>query len=116
MPKLSTHVLDTAGGVPAAGVGIELHRLQNGGRILVATGSTDPDGRHSFTPAPDDVLPPGLYELTFLVGSYFELREQVASRKPFLETVPVRFRMQEGERYHVPLLASPFGYTSYRGS
>ena len=116
MPQLSTHVLDTANGMPAGGVRIELHRLGDGERALVSAGVTNADGRHSFLTEGEHSLPAGLYELTFFVGAYFSSRESAPSRSPFLDTVPVRFLMAAGERYHVPLLASPFGYTSYRGS
>ena len=116
MPRLSTHILDTANGMPAAGVRVDLHQLSDGTRALVGSGETNSDGRHSFTPDGTDEIPAGLYELTFFVGAYFESRGNAAQTAPFLETVPVRFRMAAGERYHVPLLASPFGYTSYRGS
>ena len=116
MPRLSTHILDTANGMPAAGVHVDLHRLANGERELIRSGVTNSDGRHSFSPDGTDELPAGLYELTFFVGAHFESRGNAMQTAPFLETVPVRFRMAAGERYHVPLLASPFGYTSYRGS
>ena len=95
---------------------MDLHRLTDEERELVFSGVTDSDGRHLFTPEGTDELPAGLYELTFFVGVYFESRGNVVPKSRFLETVPVRFRMTAGERYHVPLLASPFGYTSYRGS
>ena len=116
MPRLSTHVLDTANGTPAAGVRIELHHLRDGTRVRAGSGTTNADGRHSFTPDGKAELLPGLYELTFHIGAYFASRSQPAGGEPFLDSVPVRFRMSDGQRYHVPLLTSPFGYTSYRGS
>ncbi|MBE2320687.1 hydroxyisourate hydrolase [Solirubrobacter sp. CPCC 204708] len=99
--SLSTHVLDTAAGRPAAGVALELRR----GGELVATGTTDADGRHAF----GDVEA-GEYELEFAVGDHFGSRE-------FLDRIPVRFRIVDpASRYHVPLLVSPWSYSTYRGS
>lgn len=99
--SLSTHVLDTVAGRPAAGVALELRRDGE----LVATAATDADGRHSF----GDVEP-GEYELTFAVGDHFGSRE-------FLDRIPVRFRVADGaSKYHVPLLVSPWAYSTYRGS
>ncbi len=99
--SLSTHVLDTARGRPAAGVAIELRR---GGELL-ATVSTDADGRAAF----GDVEA-GEYELTFSVGDYF-------GERPFLDRIPIRFTVADPTaRYHVPLLVSPWAYSTYRGS
>jgi len=98
--SLSTHVLDTANGRPAAGVAIELRR----GDEVVATAVTDADGRASF----GDVGA-GPFELSFAIGDYFGSRE-------FLDRVPVRFSMADGAHYHVPLLVSPWAYSTYRGS
>lgn len=108
---LSTHVLDLARGVPAAGVRIELFAIDGENRTPVAAAHTNADGR---TDAPlANGLSAGIYELVFAVGSYFA-RSGTAS---FFETIPVRFRVDEGaERYHVPLLVSPWGYSTYRGS
>ena len=99
--SLSTHVLDTARGRPAAGVAIELRR----GDELLATVSTDADGRAAF----GDVEA-GEYELTFSVGDYF-------GERPFLDRIPIRFTVADPTaRYHVPLLVSPWAYSTYRGS
>jgi 5-hydroxyisourate hydrolase len=99
--SLSTHVLDTVAGRPAAGVALELRR---GGEV-VAVAATDDDGRHSF----GDV-DAGEYELIFAVGDHFGTRE-------FLDRVPVRFRVADAaSKYHVPLLVSPWAYSTYRGS
>ena len=116
MPMLSTHVLDTSRGCPAAGLRVELRRGEDGGTAPAATGATDGDGRHIFAPDGGGEFPAGLFELTFHVGDYFRSRGATGGRTPFLDTVPVRFRMESGQRYHVPLLVSPFGYTTYRGS
>jgi 5-hydroxyisourate hydrolase len=99
--SLSTHVLDTVRGRPAAGVAIELRR---GGEVVAAV-VTDPDGRVSF----GDVGA-GTFELEFAVGDYFGSRE-------FLDRVPIRFTIADAAaHYHVPLLASPWAYSTYRGS
>jgi len=97
LARLSTHVLDTTNGRPAAGVEVWLQDK------IVITGA---DGRAVV----DENLPPGTYDLVFAIGAYFGTAQ-------FLDEVVVRFRIAEGEsRYHVPLLVSPFGYTTYRGS
>ena len=106
---LTTHVLDTARGRPAAGVAVELARLDAGGaRRVVAEARTNADGR---TDAPLlTALEAGLYELVFDVGAYF-------GGEGFLDRVPVRFRITDPDaHYHVPLLASPWAYSTYRGS
>ncbi len=100
--SLSTHVLDTARGRPAAGVAIELRH----GDELVAAVTTDEDGRARF----GDDLGAGEYELTFAVGDFF-------GERPFLDRVPVRFTISDpAAHYHVPLLVSPWSYSTYRGS
>ncbi len=100
--SLSTHVLDTARGVPAAGVAIELRREGE----VVATVETDADGRARLL---DDTTA-GEYELVFAVGNYF-------GERAFLDRVPVRFTIADPEaHYHVPLLVSPWSYSTYRGS
>jgi 5-hydroxyisourate hydrolase len=99
--SLSTHVLDTTHGRPAAGVAIELRR---GDEVLSAT--TDEDGRARLL----EETPVGEYELTFAVGDYF-------GERAFLDRVPVRFSIADpGAHYHVPLLVSPWSYSTYRGS
>jgi 5-hydroxyisourate hydrolase len=99
--SLSTHVLDTARGRPAAGVAIELRRAGE----LIAEIVTDNDGRGSFGDSGS-----GEFELLFAIGDYFE-------EKPFLDRIPIRFRIAEaGTHYHVPLLVSPWAYSTYRGS
>ena len=98
--SLSTHVLDTARGVPAAGVAIE---LRTGDALITAT--TDEDGRARLL----DETPAGEYELTFAVGDYF-------GERTFLDRVPIRFTVADPDaRYHVPLLVSPWSYSTYRG-
>ena len=116
MGRLTTHVLDTANGVPAAGMSISLYRLGET-RSLVATVQTDGDGR---APAPllqGAAFSQGRYELVFQAGAYFAARGVALPEPPFLDDVVVRFAVAEPDRhYHVPLLVSPFGYTTYRGS
>jgi 5-hydroxyisourate hydrolase len=117
MARLSTHVLDTARGVPASDMTIELHRLENGGRQLVATVTTDADGR---TPGPllsGDRLAVGIYELSFHVGAYFRAAGMALAEPPFLDVVVVRVGLADASgSYHVPLLVAPFGYSTYRGT
>lgn len=107
---LSTHVLDTAAGVPAAGIGVSLYRCAGDARTLIANATTNADGR---TGAPLAVtLEMGTYELAFAVEPYFATRGAA-----FYDTIVVRFRVDDPARnYHVPLLLSPWGYTTYRGS
>ncbi|HEX3467901.1 MAG TPA: hydroxyisourate hydrolase [Candidatus Elarobacter sp.] len=107
---VSTHVLDTARGTPGAGISIGLFAL-NGERKLLNVAVTGADGRTNGPLAHD--LPAGMYELVFAVMDYFEL----AGVDTFFDEIPIRFRIDEStERYHVPLLLSPWGYTAYRGS
>ncbi len=117
MAHLSTHVLDTARGIPAKGVRIELHRLENGERRRVATGVTNADGRIAAPLISGDLLEIGIYELVFHAGEYLRSAGLPVSEPAFLDQVIVRFGVAELNRnYHVPLLLSPFGYSTYRGS
>ena len=110
---LTTHVLDTAAGRPAAGIPMEL--LEVGEDAPLASSVTDADGR---TPSPllsGTPLRIGVYELRFRVGAYFA--GQAAGRPPFLDAIPIRFGISEPEaHYHIPLLVSPGAYSTYRGS
>ena len=109
MGRLTTHVLDTAAGRPAAGVRYELFSLE-GGRRRVAEGRTNADGRAETPLLEGEALAAGRYELVFQVGAYF-------GAAPFLDEVPVRFAVSDPDQhYHVPLLVSPWSYTTYRGS
>jgi 5-hydroxyisourate hydrolase len=110
---LTTHVLDTARGVPAAGLKIELFRLIDGRREQRGERATNADGRTDTPMLPEAVFEPGEYELVFHAGAYLAESGQPGG---FLDVVPIRFSMSEAAHYHVPLLLSPFGYSTYRGS
>ena len=118
MGRLSTHVLDTVAGGPAAGVIIDLHRLEpSGQRTLLASITTNADGRSDGPLLTGDAMRAGSYELTFHVGDYFHARNVNANDLPFLDLVPVRFQIANVDgHYHVPLLVSPHAYSTYRGS
>ena len=117
MGRLSTHVLDTARGRPAAGVAVRLYRIDSGGnRTLLTESVTNHDGRTDAPLLGGDAFRPGVYELTFAVAAYFASDPQAASI-PFLDIVPLRFGISDPDAgYHVPLLVSPWSYSTYRGS
>ncbi|MEL6913555.1 MAG: hydroxyisourate hydrolase [Pseudomonadota bacterium] len=112
---LTTHVLDTARGVPAAGVKIALYRLAGQSRRKIAETVTNEDGRTDAPILPEADFKTGTYELVFFAGAYLRSHGQ-AGEVLFLDEVPIRFGMAEEAHYHVPLLLSPFGYSTYRGS
>jgi 5-hydroxyisourate hydrolase len=116
--RLTTHVLDTAHGRPAAGVVIELWRIGPGDEArLVKTVRTNADGRTDAPLLAGDELRASEYELVFEIGGYFAAGGQEMPDPPFLGRVPVRFGVADaGAHYHVPLLASPWAYSTYRGS
>ena len=116
--RLSTHVLDTHGGRPAAGVAIELFEVANSGAsTLIARAVTDPDGRPEKPLIADRPIPIGCYELQFAIGEYFSRLGLPQADPPFLGIVPIRFSVAEPEgHYHVPLLATLWSYATYRGS
>lgn len=114
---LTTHVLDTARCVPAAGMTVTLDRIADGGRERLAELITNADGRTDTPILPIEVFAVGIYELTFQVGAYLDRIEGPADGPRFLDAAPVRFGIDDaGAHYHVPLLVSPFGYSTYRGS
>ncbi len=116
---LTTHVLDTARGRPAGGMAIELWRLEpaDAGRALLATARTNADGRTEAPLLAEGKLTPGVYELVFAVGEYFAARGIGAATPPFLDRVPIRFGVADPDtHYHVPLLVTPWAYSTYRGS
>ena len=115
--KLSTHVLDTAHGSPAQGMKIELWRVTRDDRELVVTARTNADGRTEQPLLSADEMAPGVYEIIFHVGDYFTARGTVLPKIRFLDQVPVRVGIADaGSSYHVPLLCSPWAYSTYRGS
>jgi 5-hydroxyisourate hydrolase len=117
MAHLSTHVLDMARGIPAKGLRIELHRVENDVRRRVAIGVTNADGRIAAPLISGDLLEIGVYELVFHAGDYLRSAGLDVREPAFLDQIIVRFGVAELDRnYHVPLLLSPFGYSTYRGS
>jgi 5-hydroxyisourate hydrolase len=117
MGRLTTHVLDTANGVPAAGVAVELYAIEGRTRALINAVRTNADGRADAPLLQGEAFKPGTYELTFDVGAYFKARGTQTADPPFLSVVTLRFTIADPDgHYHVPLLASPWSYTTYRGS
>jgi 2-oxo-4-hydroxy-4-carboxy-5-ureidoimidazoline decarboxylase len=116
--RLSTHVLDTVSGRPAPGVKIALHEIGASARGLLKETVTNADGRTDAPLIGGEPLRVGTYELTFHVGDYFaKTHGKLAADPPFLDVVPIRFSISEPEgHYHVPLLVTPWSYTTYRGS
>ncbi|MDB5640442.1 MAG: 2-oxo-4-hydroxy-4-carboxy-5-ureidoimidazoline decarboxylase [Bradyrhizobium sp.] len=116
--RLSTHVLDTHSGKPAAGIAVELVELSELGASRVVTRTiTNGDGRTDQPLIGGRPVPIGCYELTFSVGKYFAERQVPMSDPPFLDQIPLRFSVSDPESHlHVPLLVTPWGYTTYRGS
>lgn len=114
---LTTHVLDTARGVPAQGVGIALYRWCPTGFELVTSAVTNADGRTDKPILPKESFTTGQYELIFQAGDYLRATGQTTDRIPFLDDIPIRFGMNDADaHYHVPLLLSPYGFSTYRGS
>jgi 5-hydroxyisourate hydrolase len=115
--KLSTHVLDTAHGAPAQGMKIELWSLEDGERTLLTTAKTNVDGRTDMPLLASDEMKTGHYEIIFFVGDYFAAKATPMPKLRFFDNVPVRFAIADaGASYHVPLLCSPWAYSTYRGS
>jgi 5-hydroxyisourate hydrolase len=112
---LTTHVLDTARGCPAAGMRIVLFALE-GGRRQIAEKRTNSDGRTDGPILPEGDFKPGEYELEFHVGDYLDALGHAGEAPRFLNIVPIRFGMAQQDHYHVPLLVSPYGFSTYRGS
>ncbi|MEQ9260972.1 MAG: hydroxyisourate hydrolase [Roseovarius sp.] len=113
---LTTHVLDTARGRPAAGLTVELYRIEGEDRFLIRAMQTNADGRTDTPILPREEFVPGTYELVFHAGAYLDPRFSPPEAPRFLDEVPIRFGMAEEVHYHVPLLLSPYGYSTYRGS
>lgn len=115
MGRLTTHILDTAAGRPAAGVAVELYRL-DGARTLAGGATTNSDGRLDAPLLEGTAFARGRYELVFHIGDYFRGRSTALADPPFIDVVSIRFGIAEDAHYHVPLLVSPYGYSTYRGS
>ena len=114
---LTTHVLDTARGLPAAGMAVRLFRVNDTGRVLLRSLITNADGRTDQQILPAAEFATGTYELEFDVGAYLDALDGPVSGPRFLSLVPIRFGIDDPDsHYHVPLLISPFGYSTYRGS
>jgi 5-hydroxyisourate hydrolase len=113
---LTTHVLDTARGCPAAGLKIDLYRLEAETRQHLVSALTNADGRTDSPILPQADFRTGIYELVFQTGAYLDATGTPPEAPRFLSEIPIRFGMSEPAHYHVPLLLSPFGYSTYRGS
>ncbi|MEM7723591.1 MAG: hydroxyisourate hydrolase [Pseudomonadota bacterium] len=113
---LTTHVLDTARGCPAEGIAIALYAVSGNSHRKIAEAVTNADGRTDSPILPEDAFKPGTYELIFFTGDYLRETGQAGAEPLFLDQVPIRFGMAEEDHYHVPLLLSPYGYSTYRGS
>ena len=110
---LTTHVLDTANGVPAAGMTVDLYRLEDVARVHITSMITNTDGRTDAPILPASRFAVGRYELVFQAGDYFGRSDDPR----FLDDIPIRFGISDpASHYHVPLLVSPFGFSTYRGS
>lgn len=110
---LTTHVLDTASGIPAAGMQIDLYRIKGETRAHVVQMTTNADGRTDSPILPAGDFEVGQYELVFQAGAYFGRDEDIS----FLNEIPLRFGINDAaSHYHVPLLVSPFSFSTYRGS
>jgi len=117
MTGLTTHILDLANGAPAAGVRIDAVRIEAGARVKIKEVITNSDGRCDAPIIEGAEFQPGLYELVFHIGAYFDRLQMNFPEPKFLDEVPVRFGVADASaHYHVPLLVSPYGYSTYRGS
>jgi 5-hydroxyisourate hydrolase len=117
MGRLSTHVLDNVNGKPAKGVAIELFVIEGESRRSVLSTVTNADGRTDAPLMIGEAFRTGIYELVFDVGSYFKALGTSTADPPFLDIVPIRFTIAEPDgHYHVPLLVTPWSYSTYRGS
>jgi len=117
MGKLSTHVLDTTQGRPGAGVRIELYAIGAGGRTLLKTETTNQDGRCGAPLLDGDAMQPGQYELVFFAGDYFAAQGLSLPEPRFIDRVTIAFGIAHADQnYHVPLVMTPWSYSTYRGS
>jgi len=113
---LTTHVLDTANGCPAEGITITLYRVTGNSHRKIGEAVTNADGRTDAPILPEDKFETGTYELIFNCADYLNKVGTPPEDPRFLSEIPIRFGMSEADHYHVPLLLSPFGYSTYRGS
>ena len=113
---LTTHVLDTARGCPAEGLKIALYRVSGNSHRKLVEMETNADGRTDSPILPEKTFKTGIYELIFFAGDYLRDAGLATDDPLFLDGVPIRFGMAEDDHYHVPLLLSPYGYSTYRGS
>ena len=114
--RLTTHVLDTASGLPAAGLKIALYRVSGNSHRKITEAVTNADGRCDAPLLEGKTFQTGQYELVFFAGDYLRAAGVVLPEPPILDQIPIRFGMAEARHYHVPLLVSPYGYSTYRGS
>jgi 5-hydroxyisourate hydrolase len=115
--RLTTHVLDTARGKPAEGVRITLFRIEADTRVRIGETVTNKDGRSDTPMLAGATMATGTYELVFAAGDYLRASGQAGAGTLFLDEIPIRFGIPDaGQHYHVPLLISPFAYSTYRGS
>jgi 5-hydroxyisourate hydrolase len=115
--RLTTHVLDTAQGCPATNVVVSLYRIRGHTRQMLKQDITNQDGRLDTPMLNSDEFTTGEYELVFLMGDYFRASTLTVSNPPFIDRVVLRFGIGEADQhYHVPLLVSPWSYSTYRGS
>lgn len=115
MGRLTTHILDTMHGCPAVGVDIRLFLLSDV-RQLLASAVSNADGRTEGPLLEDEAMRTGTFELEFDIGNYFAARGGPVDNPRFLDTIVIRFSIKADENYHVPLLVSPWSYSTYRGS
>ncbi|HPE60877.1 MAG: hydroxyisourate hydrolase [Thiothrix sp.] len=117
MGKLTTHVLDTANGCPGAGIRVELYQCGPDGSTLIRETRTNHDGRCDSPLLDDTEIRPGTWELVFHTADYFRASGNQLDDPPFLDRITLRFAIADSSRhFHVPLLVSPWSYSTYRGS
>jgi 5-hydroxyisourate hydrolase len=117
MGQLTTHVLDTHAGKPVAGMAIDLFKVDGDARVSIKSATTNADGRIAGPLLQGDDFAAGVYELDFHAGDYFRARGVALPEPVFLDLITIRFGIADaGAHYHVPLLLTPWSYSTYRGS